>query len=203
MLGLHLTGAIARVIMPEIGEGFNTDSVMPLLAMDLFPVWLVGIFMAAPLAAIMSTVDSQLILMSSTIMRDLYTNYINPKSSVDRVKALSMITTAILGLITIIAALNPPSLIIWINLFAFGGLEATFFWVLILGLYWKRANGVGAIASMAVGITSFLLISELWPRPFGTHPIVLTMILGLVAFVVATYASAPPKDETIEKFWGY
>jgi len=202
MLGLHLTGVVARVILPSIPEGFNTDHVMPLLAMDLFPAWLAGIFLAAPLATIMSTVDSQLILMSSTIMRDLYTNYINPKADAGRVKILSFLTTAILGLIIIVAAINPPSLVIWINLYAFGGLEATFFWVLILGLYWKRANAAGAIASMSVGITSFMLISKFWPRPFGTHPIILAMLLGLAAFIIGTYATSRPKDETIEKFWG-
>ncbi len=201
MLGLHLSGSVARVLI-SVPEGLTTDSIMPLLAMDLFPAWLVGIFLAAPLATIMSTVDSQLILMSSTIMRDLYISYVNPDLSSDKLKVLSMLTTAILGLIIIVAALNPPSLIIWINLYAFGGLEATFFWVLVLGLYWRRANAQGAIASMGVGIISFLLISELWPRPFGAHPIVLALILALIAFVIATYATSPPSDETIEKFWG-
>lgn len=204
MLGLHLTGVMARAIVTEIPQGLTTDNVMPLLAMRLFPAWFAGIFLAAPLAAIMSTVDSQLILISSTIVKDLYLNYINPKVNDDQRKltSTSMIITALLGLIAILASIKPPSLIIWINLYAFGGLEATFFWMLILGLYWKRANAAGAIASMITGIVSFIVISRVWPRPFGTHPIVLTLILGLIAFLIATYATKPPKEETIEKFWG-
>ncbi len=204
MLGLHLTGALSRGIIEKIPEGLTVDNIMPVLAIKLLPPWLVGIFLAAPLAAIMSTVDSQLILMSSTIVKDLYLNYINPRASEDqkRLTNLSMICTAILGLIIIIASIKPPSLIIWINLYAFGGLEATFFWMLILGLYWKRANAYGAIASMITGIVGFITISKFWPRPFGTHPIVLTLVLGLIAFVIATYVTTPPKEETIRKFWG-
>lgn len=202
MLSLHLTGVIARVIIPEVPKGLGSDSVIPLLALNLLPPWLAGLLLAAPLAAIMSTVDSQLILVSSAIVKDLYLNYINPKADPKRISKLSMIITALVSVIVILFAIKPPSLIIWINLYAFGGLEATFFWLIILGLYWKRANAPGAIASIIVGVTSFILLSQYWKRPFGTHPIVLTLLLGLVAFVIFSLLTKPPKEETIRKFWG-
>ncbi|MBC7331088.1 MAG: sodium/panthothenate symporter [Synergistetes bacterium] len=202
MLSLHLAGVIARVIIPEIPKGLGRDAVIPLLALNLLPPWLAGLLLAAPLAAIMSTVDSQLILASSAIVKDLYLNYINPTADKGKISKLSMIVTAIISLMVLLLAIKPPSLIVWINLFAFGGLEATFFWLIILGLYWKRANAPGAIASIIVGVMSFILLSQYWKRPFGTHPIVLTLLLGLFAFVVVSLITKPPKEETIRKFWG-
>ncbi|MCS7233928.1 MAG: sodium/pantothenate symporter [Synergistetes bacterium] len=201
MLSLHLTGVIARVIIPEIPKGLGSDAVIPLLALNLLPPWLAGLLLAAPLAAIMSTVDSQLILVSSAIVKDLYLNYINPEVDPKKISRLSMVITALVSFIVILFAIKPPSLIIWINLYAFGGLEATFFWLIILGLYWKRANAPGAIASIIVGVMSFILLSQYWKRPFGTHPIVLTLLLGLLAFVFVSILTRPPKEETIRKFW--
>src|SRR5690625_3859019 len=68
MLGMHLIGVFARPILPGIEVG---DKVVPLIAMEVLPPWLAGIALSAPLAAIMSTVDSLLILVSSTVVKDV------------------------------------------------------------------------------------------------------------------------------------
>ena len=56
-----------------------------------------------------------------------------------------------IGIIVFLLSLNPPDLLVWINLFAFAGLEATFFCPIVFGLFWKRANATGAVASMIFG----------------------------------------------------
>ena len=58
-----------------------------------------------------------------------------------RIKRFSLGCTAAIGAIVFVAALEPPDLLVWINLFAFGGLEATFLWPLLLGLYWRTPCG--------------------------------------------------------------
>ena len=102
------------------------------------PSWAAGLFLAAPLAAVMSTVSSLLILASATIIKDLYMTYIvKVKDSEDeeriskKIPKYSFIITVLLGVIVFIFAVSPPDIIVWINLFAMGGLEATFFWPLI------------------------------------------------------------------------
>src|SRR5699024_6581732 len=65
MLNMHLIGVLARPILPGVEIG---DKVMPLLALEVLPPWLAGIVLAAPMAAIMSTVDSLLLLVSSSIV---------------------------------------------------------------------------------------------------------------------------------------
>lgn len=180
MLNMHLIGVFARPILPGIEVG---DKVMPLIALEVMPSWLAGIVLAAPMAAIMSTVDSLLLLVSSTIVKDVYLNYVKPDASHQTIKRLSIGITALLGIIVFMMALNPPDLIIWLNLFAFGGLEAAFIWPIVLGLYWKKGNKYGAISSMIAGVGLYILSDSFFPKPFGLHSVVLPVVVSLIVYV--------------------
>ncbi|WP_249871441.1 sodium/pantothenate symporter [Oceanobacillus saliphilus] len=186
MLNMHLIGVFARPVMPGVEIG---DTVMPLVAQQVLPNWLAGIILAAPMAAIMTTVNSLLLLVSSTIVKDIYLNYIEPQARESRVKGLSMWITGILGIIVIVMSLNPPDLIIWLNLFSMGGLEATFIWPIVMGLYWKKGNKYGAIASMLTGVSSYILFEYFYPQPFGMHSVVTSIILAFIAYVGFSLAS--------------
>lgn len=188
MLGTSLAGALGRAIVPEVG---SPDQIMPTLMMTVLPPLVAGIFLAGPMAAIMSTIDSQLIQASATLLKDLYINYINPqvieKSDGERrLNRLSLWVTAIFALLVFCAATNPPDMIIWLNLMAFGALQAAFLWPLVLGLYWKKASATGALSSMVVGLITFLLLSWLKPNLGGVHPIVPTQIISLIVFVIGS-----------------
>lgn len=200
MLGMHLVGVFAQAIIPKVAV---TDMTIPTLALQVLPPFLAALVLAAPLAAIMSTVDSQLIYMAGTIIKDIYLNYINPSADENCLKRLSQACNILLSLLILALALKPPSLIIWVNLFAFGGLQAAFFWPLLLGLYWKRANAAGAIASQVSGVLAFVWFSAFVPRPLGLHPIVPTLLISLGSFLLVTALTQEPKCETIKKFWGY
>ncbi|WP_163526970.1 sodium/pantothenate symporter [Halobacillus ihumii] len=186
MLNMHLIGVFARPILPGIEVG---DKVMPLIALEVLPAWLAGVVLAAPMAAIMSTVDSLLLLVSSSVIKDVYVNYIKPDASPQRVKTLSFGVTSLLGVLVFLMALNPPDLLIWLNLFAFGGLEATFIWPVVMGLYWKKGNKYGALSSMVVGVITYIVIQQFFPTPFGMHSVVLPIILSFVAYVVVSLAT--------------
>ena len=183
MLNMHLIGVFARPIMPGIEIA---DQVIPLIALDVLPGWLAGIVLAAPLAAMMSTLDSLLLLVSSSVVKDIYINYIKPEASTSNVKKVSLGVTSIIGIVAFLMALNPPELLIYLNLFAFGGLEAAFVWPLVLGLYWKYANAQGAIASMIVGIASYIVIhfyNEANDILLGVHTVTIPVVLSLLFFV--------------------
>jgi sodium/pantothenate symporter len=183
MLGMHLTGVFARAVMPGVEAG---DTVMPLLAMKVLPAWLAGIVLAAPMAAIMSTVDSILLLVSSALVKDIYLNYVNPDASREQVKRWSLAATSAVGISVFLFAIKPPELLIWFNLFSFGGLEAVFIWPIVLGLYWSAGNKYGAIASMIIGMGSYMLIHLFMPNPFGMHTVVLPVLLSFTAFVMVS-----------------
>lgn len=101
-----------------------------------------------------------------------------------------------------LAAIKPPELIVWINLFAFGGLEAAFLWPTVLGLYWKRANAAGALASMATGIAAYIYFDRVVKRFMGMHIIVPVLLIALIVFVVVSLVTKKPEDRIIERFWG-
>ncbi|MBB4823229.1 sodium/pantothenate symporter [Sporosarcina luteola] len=188
MLNMHLIGVFARPIMPGIEIG---DKVIPLVALEVLPPWLAGVVLAAPMAAIMSTVDSLLLLVSSAIVKDVYLNFIKPEASETTVKLMSFGVTGILGIIVFLFALQPPELLIFLNLFAFGGLEAAFIWPVVLGLYWKYGNKYGAILSMITGIAAYIAIhfyNTANGNLLGVHTVTLPVVLSLAAYIIGSLA---------------
>lgn len=203
MLGMHLCGALGRAILPDLTVG---DTIMPLLSLKVLPPVIAGVFLAGPLAGVMSTIDSQLILASATIVKDIYVNYIDPQAlsregGRKKIKIISLASTAILGIIVFLAAVRPPDLIVWINIFAFGGMQAAFLWPLVLGLYWKRANAQGALASMVIGVGSYIYMVFKVKQFMGMNVIVPTLVIALIVFVVVSLTTKRSKDEVIELFW--
>ncbi|GAB6263872.1 sodium/pantothenate symporter [Photobacterium sp. R1] len=190
MLGMHLAGALGRALVPDIA---TPDQIMPTLMMTVLPPVVAGIFLAGPMAAIMSTIDSQLIQASATLLKDLYLNYINPKAAQQaditaKLPKLSLWVTGIFSVLVFVAASNPPDMIIWLNLLAFGGMQAVFLWPLVLGLYWQKASAAGAFASMVAGLGCYTTLTVFKPDLGGMHAIVPTLLVGLISFVAGSYA---------------
>ncbi len=201
LLGMHLIGAMGITIVSGIKSG---DLVVPTLTTVLFSPVLAGIVLSGPLAAVMSTLDSQLLVVVGSIVSDLTVNYIKPdlKKDMKKTQALLNIATFVVGIIIVIIALDPPDLMVWLNLFASAGQISTFLWPTVLGLYWKRANKEGAIASMLTGIGSYMFCNYFWKRPFGMHPISLSVAVSLIAFILVTKLTKKPSEELVKKFWG-
>lgn len=202
MLGMHLTGVFARAVMPGIGVA---DKVMPLIAMEVLPNWIAGIVLAAPLAAIMSTVDSLLLVVSSSIVKDIYINYVKPDADEKRIQRLSVTVTTAVGLLVLLMTIKPPALLIWLNLFSFGGLEAAFIWPIVMGLYWKKGNAYGAITSMIIGVSTYILFSTFYSNPLGMHAVALPVLLSLIGYVVASLSTqninVVQQRNVVTKFW--
>ncbi|MBY0122976.1 sodium/pantothenate symporter [Bacillus sp. S/N-304-OC-R1] len=194
MLGMHLIGVFARPILPGIEIG---DKVMPLIALKVLPPWLAGVVLAAPMAAIMSTVDSLLLLVSSAVVKDVYINYMKPDAEEGTIKKMSFGVTTILGILVFLMALSPPDLIIWLNLFSFGGLEAAFIWPVVLGLYWDRGNKFGAISSMIIGIGSYIIFHMYLPNLFGMHTVVMPILLSLISFIAISITTGKTAEMKI------
>jgi len=199
MLGMHLVGAVGQAIKPGI---MVPDTVIPTLTMLTMSPWLAGVFLSAPLAAIMSTVSSQLLVLAGTVCKDLYVNYVNPRADEKLLKRLGLLITGLTGAIVLALSFHPPGFLVWLNLFALAGLETTFLWPTLLGLYWRRANAAGAIASVIVGTGTYILFNAYWERPFGTHTIILPLALSLLVFVIVSRLTPPPAPETLRRFWG-
>ncbi len=140
----------------------------------------------------MSNVNAHLLQASATIIKDLWLSAQPTKIRHEpSLKRISTATTLILGVLMMLAAWRPPEMIIWLNLLAFGGLEAVFLWPLVLGLYWERANAAGALSAMIVGGVLYAVLATLNIQYLGFHPIVPSLLLSLLAFVVGNRFGRP------------
>jgi len=136
----------------------DPEKVMPMLATTLLPEWIAGIVIAAIVAAIMSTADSQLLVATSSVVEDVYHKLVNPKANQKKLLSYSRIFVLLLSIIAFIFAIpGENSAIYFLVAFAWGGLAASFGPLIILSLWWKRTTKWGAIAGMLSGmITVFI-----------------------------------------------
>ncbi|MGL4253854.1 MAG: sodium/pantothenate symporter [Fusobacteriaceae bacterium] len=200
MLGMHLVGFMGIAIDPNIDIG---DKAIPILAMNNLHPIVAGVFIAGPLAAIMSTIDSLLILSSATIIKDLYIRYIlkGKEISEKKIKMVSQTISLTLGITVFFLALNPPKLLVMLNLMFLAGQEAIFFCPIIFGLYWKKANATGALSAMIVGLGSYLFLFLKNIKIFGTHQIVPVIFFAVVAFVVGSLLGKPTPEDKLKIFF--
>ena len=203
MLLMHISGVFApAVLSPD--EFQNTDYIVPTIVLKYLNPVVAGIFIAAPIAAVMSTVSSLLIMTSAAIVKDLYLNYIvKDKENINEKKIgnLSIITTFIVGILVFLLTINPPELIVWINLFAMGGMECAFLASIILGLYWKGANSTGVIISSLFGPIIYILLKQSNFSFFGFDAIVPSIIITLLLFVVGSLLGKKTSKEKLEVFF--
>lgn len=191
MLGMHLAGFFGRALIDDTNLQ-SPDQIIPKLMVTVLPTIIAGIFLIAPIAAIMSSVDSLLIQSSATIIKDLYLQY-KPNTKTSTIKILTKLVNIILIVILTTIAMYPPEMLIWLNLFSLGILEATFLWVFILGLFWKKANSLGAITSMIAGFVSYIILNTTKFKILDLHPVVPALIISLIAFLIGNkfYKSEP------------
>ncbi|MGH3097692.1 MAG: sodium/pantothenate symporter [Streptosporangiales bacterium] len=199
-LGYLCIGPVARVVYPDLDVG---DLAVPKMIIHVLPDWFAGMLLAAPLAAVMSTVDSMILVVSSAIVRDLYKNYVNPKLSDGRASIAGSAVSFILGVIVLVLALNPPAYLEYLIIFAIGGLEAVYFVPLLFGLYWKRGNTLGAILGMVGGLGWYAVATQLAPSiALGMFPIATSAAVAIVLYVLGSYLGRPPRTAVLVKFWG-
>ena len=170
-----MIGILARYFFTDVGSdaeailGNNGQNSLILMVEYLLPVVFVGIYMAVVLAAIMSTVDSLLVLASSAIVRDIYQKILNPKIQIKNLTGISRISTFIMASIALIVAIlvaisTPERTIFWFVLVGFHGIAASFCPTIILSLFWKGFTEKGAIASMIVGFLGVLFFKFIMPK---------------------------------------
>lgn len=160
-------GILARIYFtkegqdPELILGNAGEDVLSLVTNEFLPTIMVAIFIAIVLSAIMSTIDSLLILASSAITRDFYQKIFRPDLKDEDLAGLSRIVTvgmalAALGIAVLLYKLYPDRQIFWIIIFGWSGIAATFCPVIILSLFWPGYTEKGAIASMISGFASVI-----------------------------------------------
>ena len=151
-------------VQPDAVLGNGAQNVLPEMVEYTFPPWIVGLYVAAVLAAIMSTVSSLLVMAAGSLTHDIYERLFNPglgdaaAARLCRRVTLAMAALA-LSLAIAISVLSPERTIFWFVIFGWSGIAATFCPMIILSLFWSRFTERAAIASMVAGF-SMTIISK-------------------------------------------
>ncbi|ORT99640.1 Pantothenate:Na+ symporter [Anaerovibrio sp. JC8] len=204
-IGINFTGILGQGVMTGSPADYGgTDSIIPRLVETAMPASLASIAIIGPLSASISTISSLLLVGSSAIIKDIYLHRQERKGNTPgngKLRMLSMLATAVIGAIVFFIAMTPPSLIWLINMFAFGGLETAFFWTLLLGLYWRKANKTGAMLSMVGGTVLYCLAQGMGYKIMGLHQITIGITVSLVLFLIGSYFGKPEDKETLADFF--
>jgi len=198
-----MIGIVGRAYMEAQGgipEGFDPEHIFIFLAGDLFVPIIAGLLFAAVMAATMSTADSQLLVASSAITNDLLSK---TKGRHWEPKTLMWISRGIVVAVAVFAlilALFGGSNIMSLVSYAWAGFGAAFGPLMILSLYWKRANLYGAIAAMLVGFATVILWNTYLAGPTGIYELLPGFILSLIAGIVVSLLTEPPSEEIQKEF---
>ena len=156
--GALLIGLVGLVYYGQ-GAFEDVENVMPQLANDLLPAWLAGIFISGAIAAMMSTADSQLLVITSSVIEDIYHKTLGKEEVTEkRLLYLSRIITIVVGAFGFLISVTSQDLVFTLVSYAWSGLGSSFGPTLLLTLWWKRTNGYGILAGMISGT----LVTIVW-----------------------------------------
>ena len=205
-IGMNFIGVLSQGILTEdlAAYGNSVDNIMPLAIVRSLSPLVAGITIIGPIAASISTISSLLLTATSSIIKDVYM-YEKEKSqqkiSEKKTSMLSQLCTLVLGLIIFFISINPPDVIWKINMFAFGGLETAFFWVFILGMFWKKANKTGAIWAMAGGTVVYCLTMLMGIKIMEIHQILIGIVVSLLCMIIGSYVGKDVDKETLGTYF--
>lgn len=205
MLGAISTGLIGVAWFQKNGGHLGKDAaetVFLQLSQILFHPFIAGLVLAAVLAAIMSTMSSQLLVCSSALVEDLYGLRKNQVSEHSKLW-LGRVGVLIVAVIAAVIALDPGSSILDLVGFAWAGFGAAFGPLLILGLFWRRMTAMGALCGMLVGaVVSFvwgtLRLQEV--PGFELYEILPGFIANIVLAVVVSLVTPQSNPDVDEEF---
>ena len=196
--GAIFVGLAGRALYTDVNmlPDANAEMIYLVLSSDFFGPLLYGLLMGGVFAAILSTADSQLLVVASTIVRDFYQEIINKgeQLSEERALFLSRVVVFVAGIFAMLLAYFAKDIIFWLVLFAWGGLGAAIGPTLIISLYWNRTTKWGAVAGMIVGALT-TIIWKLYIRPVtGLYELVPAFIFALIATIVVSLVTEPPEN---------
>ena len=163
----------------------NPETVFIALSQNLFSPWIAGIVTAAILSAVMSTVDSQLLVSSSVISEDFYRVFIRPNASDKELLIVSRGAVIIISLLALIIASDRDNRVLDLVSYAWAGFGASFGPVIIFSLFWRKMTSQSAIAGMLLGAVTVVVWSNLSGGIFDLYEIVpgfLFASFGIVGF---------------------
>jgi len=178
----------------------ESETILIELIRALFNPWVAGVLMAAILAAIMSTIDSQLLVSASALTNDFYKGMLRPDASDQELVWVGRAAVVVVSVVALFLALDPEAGVLDLVAYAWGGFGAAFGPLIILSLYWSRMTRNGALAGMVVGAVTVIIWNQLSGGLFDVYEILPGFIFAWIAIVVVSLMSNEPSSEISEQF---
>lgn len=196
-------GMLMRVLYPILPHQDQASAVM---AFQVLPPVVGALLLVAMLSAIMSTVNSVLLVTGAGVAHDLYGKYVRPGASQKHLVTVNRISIVVLSLIPIWFALQKLGDVQAIVVEQAKFIASFFFVPVVIGLNWRRGTAAGAVAAMLGGFGACLLWelffqARLFPR-FGLDAVEVGVATSLLLFLVVSRWTEPPPEESLRTFFG-
>jgi len=191
---------VAIVLFPNLPTG---DLAMPMLATAVLPATLGALMLAAITAAMMSTVDSLLIVAGSALSVDIYQNLINPDVSPGRrlwVGRLGILVVGSVPVLLLRGGVGEGELVQFIVLLFTALMASAFVMPVVGGIVWKRATKEGAGAAMVGGVAATFAWEVFGPS--AVEPVLLGFLVSATLFVLVSLATPPPPSSALDPYFG-
>ncbi|NCA68703.1 MAG: sodium/proline symporter PutP [Sphingobacteriia bacterium] len=203
-VAITLCGAIASglagiLVIEQPLQGESRETVFILLTQLLFHPLVAGFLLAAILAAIMSTADSQLLVSSSVLTEDVYRALIRRKAKKRELVIAGRVTVLLIAAPAFWLALDPNALVLDLVAYAWAGFGAAFGPTLLLSLYWSRMTGLGALAGILVGGLTVILWRHLDGGLFELYEIIPGILLSTLAIILVSRRLRGPRQEALSR----
>jgi len=203
----YLSGAVARVLVPELD---SADQAIPALTRLVLNDWGGALFLAGVVAAGMSTFAGVLIIIASSLVRDVWIQGLGRELLPAAELRASRLMSLAVGVVSLLIALKPPALVLVLTAFSWAVIASTNLWPLLFGVYWRRTSPRATLASMVCGV-SVALLWQAWPHlPLpalppglaGVHGFVVGTATALLVIVLGTVLGRPAPAAAIAAAWG-
>ena len=181
----------------------NSETVFIMFSQVLFNPWVAGFLLAAILSAIMSTVDSQLLVSSSALAQDFYKSIFRRNASKKEEMIVGRMAVLVIAIIAILLGYNPDSKVLVLVGYAWLGFGASFGPVIILSLFWKRMTRNGAFAGILIGAITVIVWAQLSGGLFDLYELAPGFLFGGLAIIIVSLLDKAPSKEIQAEFETY
>ena len=200
LAGAVMVGIIGRVYLKTFLSGVKSETVFMELVNALTPPLLAGILLAAILAAIMSTADSQLLVTSSAITEDFYRVLFRKKAGNKELLWVGRLAVLAVAAVAYVIALDPGSSVLGLVAYAWGGFGAAFGPLVLISLFWQRMTRNGALAGIVVGGLTVLIWKHLQGGLFDMYEIVPGFLFSCLTIFTVSLLDRPPAQSILDEF---
>lgn len=200
--GAVFTGLVGRsfYLKPEALPGGDPENLFPFLASTQLHPILLGMITASILAAIMSTADSQLLVASSGVTRDIFQKILAREKEISEKKMVSISRLVVLSLViaALVFGMIAKQYVFWLVLFAWGGLGASFGPTLLLSLFWKRTTKAGVISGFLSGTAVTIIWNQVTVLNDIIYHLVPAFFISLSLTIVVSFLTSAPAQAKAE-----